>query len=101
MVGMDRALATIATEGWIPMAAVMLGTANRPLMWPVLDLGQWLALLLTSGYCPPALSEREMYSCFPVGNSGTQRVSRTLPFRNGLLTLMLTKDLMGSALLLS
>ena len=28
-VEMDRALATIATEGWIPMAAAMLGTANR------------------------------------------------------------------------
>ena len=50
----------------------------------------------------PALSEREMLLLLlPIGNSETQRESRTLLFRNDLLTLMLTKNLMDSALLLS
>ena len=28
--GMARSLASIAAEGWIPMAAAMLGTAGKP-----------------------------------------------------------------------
>ena len=31
--GMERSLASIAAEGWIPMAAAMLGTAEKPPMW--------------------------------------------------------------------
>ena len=30
---MERSLASIAAEEWIPMAAVMLGTAGKPPMW--------------------------------------------------------------------
>ena len=35
-VGMERSLASIATEGWIPMAAAMLGTVDKPPMWATL-----------------------------------------------------------------
>ena len=31
--GMERSLASIAPEGWIPMAAAMLGTVDKPPMW--------------------------------------------------------------------
>ena len=31
--GMERALASIAPEGWLPMAAAMLGTVGKPPMW--------------------------------------------------------------------
>ena len=59
-VGMDRALATIATEGWIPMAAAMLGTANRPPMWASAGLRPVAGTTIDFRVLPPALSEREM-----------------------------------------
>ena len=31
--GMERSLASIAPEGWIPMAAAMLGTVDKPPLW--------------------------------------------------------------------
>ena len=31
--GMERSLASIAPEGWLPMAAAMLGTVDKPPMW--------------------------------------------------------------------
>ena len=58
-VGMDRALA-IATEGWIPMAAAMLGTANRPPMWASAGLRPVAGTTIDFRVLPPALSEREM-----------------------------------------
>ena len=30
---MEKALASIAPEGWLPMAAAMLGTESKPPMW--------------------------------------------------------------------
>ena len=45
---MEKALASIAREGWLPMAAAMLGTVDKPPMWAnVWDFVQWLALQLT------------------------------------------------------
>ena len=32
-VGMERSLASIAPEGWVPLAAAMLGTPDKPPMW--------------------------------------------------------------------
>ena len=59
-VEMDRALATIATEGWIPMAAAMLGTANRPPMWASAGLRPVAGTTIDFRVLPPGLSEREM-----------------------------------------
>ena len=100
-VGMDRALASIATEGWIPMAAAMLGTADKPPMWASAGLRPVAGTTIDFRVLPPVLSERECYLCYLVGNSGTQQVSRALPCPNGWLELRLKKDLMGIAPLLS
>ena len=37
-VGMERSLASIAPEGWLPMAAAMLGTVDKPPMWASVGL---------------------------------------------------------------
>ena len=36
--GMAGALATIAPEGWLPLAAAMLGTVGKPPMWASVGL---------------------------------------------------------------
>ena len=59
-VGMDRALASIATEGWIPMAAAMLGTADKPPMWASAGLRPVAGTTIDFRVLPPVLSEREM-----------------------------------------
>ena len=88
--GMERSLATIAAEGWIPMAAAMLGTAGKPPMWA--SAGTTIDFKVL----PPSLSEREKLLIYSrAGNSGTPLGSRALPCPNGLLELMLTLDRMG------
>ena len=37
-VGMEKSLSSIAAEGWIPMAAAMLGTEAKPPMWASIGL---------------------------------------------------------------
>ena len=101
-VGMDRALATIATEGWIPMPAAMLGTANRPPMWASAGLRPVAGTTIDFRVLPPALSEREMLlllSCWQQWDPTS--VSNSALSQWLIDIVMLTKDLMGSALLLS
>ena len=56
-VGMEKSLASIAAEGWIPMAAV-------------LDFAQLQAQPLTSGCCPSFQKGRNYCLCSRAGNSG-------------------------------
>ena len=64
--GMERSLASIAAEGWIPMAAAMLGTAEKPPMWASVGLRPVAGTTIDFRVLPPSLSEREkllMLSC--------------------------------------
>ena len=92
---MERSLASIAAEGWIPMAAAMLGTAGKPPMWASVGLRPVAGTTIDFRVLPPSLSEREKHLCSRAGNSGTLLGSRALPRPNGLLELMWTLDRMG------
>ena len=77
--GVERSLASIAPEGWLPVAAAMLGTVDKPSMWGL----------------PPSCLLGRNCSCSRVGNSGIQPVSRALPYPNGLLESKWSMDRMG------
>ena len=65
--GMARSLASIAAEGWISMAAAMLGTAGKPPMWASVGLRPVAGTTIDFKVSPPSLSEREkllMLSCW-------------------------------------
>ena len=65
--GMERSLASIAPEGWIPMAAAMLGTVDKPPMWASFGLRPVVGTTIDFRVLPPILSEREkllMLSCW-------------------------------------
>ena len=64
---MERSLASIAPEGWIPMAAAMLGTVDKPPMWASVGLRPVVGTTIDFRVLPPILSEREkllMLSCW-------------------------------------
>ena len=76
--GMARALATIAPEGWLPMAAAMLGTVGKPPMWASVGLRPVVGTTIDLKVQPPPLSEREkllLLSCWqqwdPTGVQGS------------------------------
>ena len=83
-VGMERSLASIATEGWLPMAAAMLGTVDKPPVWASVGLRPVVGTTIDR-VLPPLLSEREKLLLLFVGNSGIQSVFRAPPCPNGLL----------------
>ena len=63
---MERSLASIAPEGWISMAAAMLGTVDKPPMWASFGLRPVVGTTIDFRVLPPMLSEREkllMLSC--------------------------------------
>ena len=94
--GMARSLASIAAEGWIPMAAAMLGTAGKPPMWASVGFRPVAGTTIDFKVLPPSLSEREKnYLCSRAGSSGMPLGSRALPCPNGWLELMLTLGWMG------
>ena len=65
--GMERSLASIAPEGWLPMAAAMLGTVNKPPLWANVGLRPVVGTTIDFKVLPPILSEREnllMLSCW-------------------------------------
>ena len=59
-VGMENALKSIASEGWLPMAAAMLGTAGKPPMWATLGLRPVVGTTIDLKVAPTPLTEREM-----------------------------------------
>ena len=66
-VGMERSLASIAPEGWVPLAAAMLGTPDKPPMWACVGLRPVAGTTIDFRVLPPSLSEREtllMLSCW-------------------------------------
>ena len=66
-VGMARSLASIASEGWLPMAAAMLGTADKPPMWASVGLRPVVGTTIDFRVLPPVLSDREkllLLSCW-------------------------------------
>ena len=66
-VGMERSLASIAPEGWVPLAAAMLGTPDKPPMWACAGLRPVAGTTIDFRVLPPSLSEREtllMLSCW-------------------------------------
>ena len=83
--GMERSLASIAPEGWIPMAAACSAPWINRLCGQVLGFAQLSALPSISGCYLPYFRKERNCSCSRVGNSGMQPVSRTLPCPNGLL----------------
>ena len=65
--GMERSLASIAPEGWLPMAAAMLGTVDKPPMWASVGLRPVVGTTIDFKVLPPILFEREkllMLSCW-------------------------------------
>ena len=56
---MERALASIAPEGWVPMAAAMLGTVGKPPMWASVGLRPVVGTTIDLKVQPTPLSERE------------------------------------------
>ena len=93
-VGMERSLASIAAEGWIPMAVAMLGTAGKPPMWASVGLRPVAGTTIDFRVLPPILLKGRNCLCSRAGNSGMPLVSRALPCPNGLLELMWTLDRM-------
>ena len=76
--GMEKALATIAPQGWLPMAAAMLGTVGKPPMWACVGLRPVVGTTVDLKVQPPPLSEREkllILSCWqqwdPAGIRGS------------------------------
>ena len=66
-VGMEKALASIAREGWLPMAAAMLGTVDKPPMWACLGLRPVVGTTIDLKVRPAPISEREkllLLSCW-------------------------------------
>ena len=57
--GVERSLASIAPEGWFPMAAAMLGTVDKPPMWASVGLRPVVGTTIDFKVLPPILSERE------------------------------------------
>ena len=57
--GMEKALASIAPEGWLPMAAAMLGTVGKPPMWASVGLRPVVGTTIDLKVQPTPLSERE------------------------------------------
>ena len=57
--GMDKALRAIAGDGWLPMAAAMLGTEHKPPMWIAPDLRPVVGTTIDLKVKPAPLSERE------------------------------------------
>ena len=90
---MERSLASIAAEGWIPMAAAMLGTAEKPPMWASVGLRPVAGT--TIDFRVPVFLKGKNCLCSRAGNSGMPLGSRALPCPNGLLELMWTLDRMG------
>ena len=71
-------LASIAPEGWLPMAAAMLGTVDKPPMWARVGLRPVVGTTIDLKVQPPPLSEREkllLLSCWqqwdPTGVQGS------------------------------
>ena len=65
--GMERALASIAPEGWLPMAAAMLGTVGKPPMWANVGLRPVVGTTIDLKVQPTPLSGREtllLLSCW-------------------------------------
>ena len=65
--GMEKALASIASEGWLPMAAAMLGTEGKPPMWANVGLRPVVGTTIDLKVRPTPLSERErllLLSCW-------------------------------------
>lgn len=64
---MEKALASIAHEGWMPLAAAMLGTVGKPPMWATIGLRPVVGTTLDLKVAPIPLSERErllLLSCW-------------------------------------
>ena len=57
--GMHKALRPIAGDGWLPMAAAMLGTEHKPPMWIAPDLRPVVGTTIDLKVKPAPLSERE------------------------------------------
>ena len=69
--GMEKALASIAPEGWLPMAAAMLGTEGKPPMWASVGLRPVVGTTIDLKVCPTPLSDRErllLLSCWQQWN---------------------------------
>ena len=54
------ALAAIAVEGWIPLAAAMVGTRDKPPMWAGTGLQPVIGTTIDSKVTPTPLSDREL-----------------------------------------
>ena len=57
---MARALATIAVEGWIPLAAAMVGTHDKPPMWAGTGLQPVIGATIDLKVAPAPLSDRTL-----------------------------------------
>ena len=68
--GMAQALQSIASEGWIPLAAAMVGTVGKKPMWTDLGLRPVVGTTVTLNFGPVPLSIRKWSCSYPVGNAG-------------------------------
>ena len=69
--GMDKALTSIAPEGWLPMAAAMLGTEGKPPMWANVGLRPVVGTTIDLKVRPTPLSDKErllLLSCWQQWN---------------------------------
>ncbi len=57
---MASALATIAVEGWIPLAAAMVGTHDKPPMWAGTGLQPVIGITIDLKVAPAPLSDRNL-----------------------------------------
>ena len=58
--GMAQALQSIASEGWIPLAAAMVGTSDKPPLWADLGLRPVVGTTLDIKLGPRPLEHRDV-----------------------------------------
>ena len=58
--GMAQALQSIASEGWIPLAAAMVGTSDKPPLWADLGLRPVVGTTLDIKLGPRPLERRDV-----------------------------------------
>ena len=88
-IGMAQALRSIASEGWIPLAAAMVGTVGKEPMWADFGLRPVVGTTVDIKIAPHPLEHRS-WSCYsPVGGGGITVRYQEVPLIHGWLTLTL------------
>ncbi len=77
-IGMAQALRSIANEGWVPLAAAMVGTKGKSPMWADMGLRPVIGTTVDIKVAPQPWKTESWTCCSPVGEGGTISQSLTV-----------------------